>query len=203
VVRTLIDPPPELGDPSTEDLTGRILDALGRLGFTAADPAPRRAIEFLRAQQCDNGGFWGRWTVNYLAATSCVLMGLAAVRADLSEPWVRRAVDFVLEHQNPDGGWGEGADSYRDPRFAGVGPSVPPLTGLVVTALIDAGEGDSEAVARGAAYLLAEQRDDGSWSNADYLQAMVPPDTFYILAEAARHYPLEALGRVAKPARPG
>jgi hypothetical protein len=27
----------------------------------------------------------------------------------------------------------------------------------------------------------------------DQLQAIVPPDTFYILAEAAKHYPVEAL----------
>ena len=30
----------------------------------------------------------------------------------------------------------------------------------------------------------------------------MPPDTFYILAEAARHYPAEALGRYLQPERP-
>jgi squalene-hopene/tetraprenyl-beta-curcumene cyclase len=77
---------------------------------------------------------------------------------------------------------------------------MPPLSGLVLTALIDAGERDSQAVARGVDYLLAQQRPDGSWPHADWLQANVPPDTFYILAEAARHYPVEALGRFLQPA---
>jgi squalene-hopene/tetraprenyl-beta-curcumene cyclase len=194
-VRTLLDPPRELGDPSTEDLTGRVLDGLGRIGLTTASPAVRRAIEFLRAQQFDHGGFWGRWTVNYLASTACVLQGLARVGADMSEPWVRRAVGFVLERQNGDGGWGELPESYRDPALAGRGPSMPPLTGLVLTGLIDAGEGSSDAVARGIAYLLDRQRPDGTWPHEDWLQAIVPPDTFYILAEAARHYPVEALSR--------
>jgi squalene-hopene/tetraprenyl-beta-curcumene cyclase len=72
---------------------------------------------------------------------------------------------------------------------------MPPLTGLVLTGLIDAAERDSNAVARGVGYLLETQREDGSWPHADWLQANVPPDTFYILAEAARHYPAEALGR--------
>jgi squalene-hopene/tetraprenyl-beta-curcumene cyclase len=194
-LRTLLDPPRELGDPSTEDLTGRVLDGLGRIGLTTASPSVRRAIEFLRAQQFDHGGFWGRWTVNYLASTACVLQGLARVGADTSEPWVRRAVGFVLSRQNDDGGWGEVPDSYREPALAGRGPSMPPLTGLVLTGLIDAGEGSSDAVARGIAYLLDQQRDDGTWPHNDWLQAIVPPDTFYILAEAAKHYPVEALAR--------
>ena len=199
-VRTLLDPPRELGDPSTEDLTGRVLDGLGRTGLTTSSPAVRRAIEFLRAQQFDHGGFWGRWTVNYLASTACVLEGLARVGADMSEPWVRRAVGFVLERQNEDGGWGELPDSYRDPALAGRGPSMPPLTGLVLTGLIDAGEGGSKAVARGISYLLDRQRPDGTWPHNDWLQAIVPPDTFYILAEAARHYPVEALARYLEAA---
>jgi squalene-hopene/tetraprenyl-beta-curcumene cyclase len=194
-VRTLLDPPRELGDPSTEDLTGRVLDGLGRVGLTTASPAVARAIEFLRVQQFDHGGFWGRWTVNYLASTACVLQGLARVGADMTEPWVRHAVRFVLERQNADGGWGELPDSYRDPALAGRGPSMAPLTGLVLTGLIDAGDGSSDAVARGIAYLLDRQRADGTWPHGDWLQAIVPPDTFYILAEAARHYPVEALAR--------
>ena len=203
VVRTLMDPPRELGDPSTEDLTGRVLDGLGRLGMTTSDDAVRRGIDFLRAQQCSNGGFWGRWTVNYLAATACAVMGLARVGADMSEPWVRRAVEFLIGCQNPDGGWGELPGSYEDPALAGVGPSMPPLTGLVLTSLVDAGELSSDTVTRAVAYLLAEQREDGTWPHGDWLQANVPPDTFYILAEAARHYPVEALGRVIEARRSG
>jgi squalene-hopene/tetraprenyl-beta-curcumene cyclase len=170
-----------------------VLDGLGRIGLSTASPAVRRAIEFLREQQFDHGGFWGRWTVNYLASTACVLQGLARVGANMSEPWIRRAVDFLTERQNDDGGWGELPDSYRDPALAGRGPSMAPLTGLVLTGLIDAGQGESAAVARGIAYLLSEQRPDGSWPHGDWLQAIVPPDTFYILAEAAKHYPVEAL----------
>ena len=65
--------------------------------------------------------------------------------------------------------------------------------GSPLTGLIDAGEATSDAVARGLAYLLDEQRADGSWPHGDWLQAIVPPDSFYILAEAAKHYPVEAL----------
>ena len=50
-----------------------------------------------------------------------------------------------------------------------------PLTGLVLTGLIHAGEGSADAVARGIAYLLDQQRADGTWPHGDWLQAIVPP----------------------------
>jgi squalene cyclase len=196
MLNAVIDPPPVTGDPSTEDLTSRVLHGLGHLGETVtSSPAVQRAVDFLKTQQASNGGWWGRWVVNYLSATSFVLMGLAAVRVDLKEPWVRRAVNFIASKQNPDGGWGESPESYKRETAAGIGPTMLPLTALVVQALLDAGEGDSEMVQRAVELLLKTQRADGTWSNGEYLHTNVPPDTFYVYPEAARFYPTEALGK--------
>lgn len=197
MLRFVLEPEPALGDPSTEDVTSRILHGLGRCGFDARHPAVSKAIEFLRRQQCDHGGWWGRWVVNHLAATSFVLMGLRAVGFDLRTPWVQNAVRWVIERQNADGGWGEGAASYADPGLAGIGPSMAPLTGLVLQGLLDAGEGGSDAVKRGVAHLLRRQQPDGTWPNDDYLHANVPPDTFYFYPEAPKFYCTEALARYA------
>ena len=41
-----------LMDPSTEDLAGRVLEALGYLGFRPDEPAAARAIAFRKARQC-------------------------------------------------------------------------------------------------------------------------------------------------------
>lgn len=195
LLESVVDVPPPMGDPSTEDLTSRVLHGLGHLGLTESHPAVARGVQFLKAQQATNGAWWGRWVVNYLSASSFVLMGLAAVKVDLKQPWVRRGVDFLLRRQNADGGWGEGTESYVSMAQAGRGPSMAPLTGLVVQALIDVGEGNSDAVTRGLQYLLSNQAPDGTWSNGEYLHTNVPPDTFYVYPEAARFYPTEALGK--------
>ncbi len=195
MARFLFDPQPALGDPSTEDVTGRVLHGLGKIGFTREAPEVQRAIAFLQAQQCERGGWWGRWVVNDLSATAFILMGLKSVGVDMREPWIQQAVRWVASRQNDDGGWGETPGSYRDPGIAGQGPSMAPLTGLVLQGLLDAGEGSTGTVARGIEYLLRRQKADGSWPNDDYLHANVPPDTFYFYPEATKFYPAEALAR--------
>jgi hypothetical protein len=122
-------------------------------------------------------------------------MAFGAVGVDPQSPMVRRAVAFFEAHQNADGGWGEGIDTYSDPSRAGMGPSMPPLTGMVVSALIAAGEAGGKTVARGVAYLVDVQRSDGTWPNADWLHCYLPPTNFYYLPGETRHYALEALGR--------
>ncbi|MBK7857342.1 MAG: DUF2236 domain-containing protein [Archangiaceae bacterium] len=195
LAKLFIDPSGFAGDPSTEDLTSRVLHGLGHTGFTVRDPRVFRAVEFLKRQQCESGAWWGRWVVNYLSATAFVLMGLAAVKADLKAEWVQRSLRWMRSRQNPDGGFGEGPESYSDEAYAGRGKSLPPLTALVVQALIDCGDGGTPQCERAVEYLLKVQRGDGSFPNREYLHTNVPPDTFYVYPEAARFYPTEALGK--------
>src|SRR5262249_21869479 len=153
-------------------------------------------------QQCKNArgeghGFWGRWLANYLAATAFVLQGLAAAGEDMQAPWIQRAVQWVVERQNQGGGWGEDVASYAHPERPGRGPSMPPLTGLVLSGLIAAGKADSPAVATGIRYLLDQQRADGTWPNGTWLHVYFPPNMFYYLPSDVWAYPLEALGLYA------
>ncbi len=195
--KAFVKPPPELGDPSTEDLTARVLHGLGSVGADTTHPDVAAAIRFLKEHQTDAGGWWGRWVCNYLASTSYVLGALARVREDVQEAYVRDAVAFVLAHQNPDGGFGESTASYRDPARAFPAPSTAPLTALVVQGLVEAGEHGHPQVAKAVEYLIRKQRPDGSWPNDDYVATNVPPDGFYVYDGAAKHMPLEALARYA------
>jgi hypothetical protein len=195
LVKNLVHPPVALGSPAWEDVTARVLYGLGQSGYTVDAPVVARAVAFLRAQQLDHGGWWGRWMVNYLPTTAYVVVGLAAVGVPVDDPDLKRGLDFLVAHQNADGGWGEDEETYVDPSRAGSGPSMPPLTGMVLAALIQCGQGRSAAVARGIAYLLREQRPDGTWPNNDWLHAFFPPQSFYVYFLMPNLYTLEALGR--------
>lgn len=193
-VQLAFEPPAaEVGDPSFEDIVGRVLHGLGQNGATINDLPIRKAIEFLRTHQFPDGRWFGRW-INYVVATSFVLSGVRAVGVDANEEWLQRAVHWLLSKQNSDGGWGETHESYRRPELAGIAPSMPGVTGIVIIGLAAMGLRDHPAVARGIRFLLDTQRPDGTWDHHGFLHTFNPPDTFYVLPDATHFWPLEALG---------
>ena len=66
-------------DPSTADVTARVIECLGRFGWPAAHPAIQRGVKFLLRDQCEEGAWFGRWGVNYVYGTSGVLRALETV----------------------------------------------------------------------------------------------------------------------------
>lgn len=194
-VRAFAELTEHLADSATEDVTSRVLLALARTGSTLHEPSTQRALEFLFRQQCPFGAWWGRWKVNYLPVTSGVVVAMAAIGQDLDGDAARMAVEWMVAHQNGDGGFGETIDSYRDPSMAGRGPSLAPVTGSVLLGLVDAGARGAAAADRAADYLVATQREDGAWDNGDAVATLVPPNLFYVYGGSAKYIPLEALAR--------
>jgi len=181
-------------DPPTADLTGRLLELLGTFGWTTADEPVRQALSFIRKSQEPEGPWWGRWGVNYIYGTWSVLSGLAAVGVEMTQPWIRRAVDWLRSVQNSDGGWGESCRSYEDRSLMGKGKSTPSQTGWALLALMAAGEVHSDSVKRGIDHLLATQSPDGSWEEEEYTGTGFPKH-FMIRYHIYRVvFPLMALG---------
>lgn len=195
LLRAFTAPPPEYGDPSLEGVTGRVLWGLGSAGIRKDDPTVRSAVDFLRAQQCESGAWWGRWKACYLAETATVLFGLAAVGEEMDAQWIRRAVAWIVACQNEDGGFGEDPDAYRSPALAGVGSSSAAVTAYVLLGLVAAGEGRSEAATRAVSWLLGDQDAEGNWNNRGWLHTFVPPDLLYTYDLPAQALPMVALAR--------
>ena len=101
-------------DPPTEDVTGRCLSMLAQLGERREEnPDVARAIDYLRETQLADGSWYGRWGMNYIYGAWSVLCSLNAAGLDGQDEMVRRAADWLLAIQNPDGGWGEDGTSYK------------------------------------------------------------------------------------------
>jgi squalene-hopene/tetraprenyl-beta-curcumene cyclase len=183
-------------DPPTADLTARMLELMGTFGCSSkSHPAAVRALQFVRESQEADGSWWGRWGVNYIYGTWSVLSGLAAIGEDMNQPWIGKAVGWLIKHQNTDGGWGETCESYSNPALAGIGESTASQTGWALLALIAAGNANSVIVFKGIKYLLETQNPDGSW-NEDAYTGTGFPKYFMIKYHIYRNcFPLMALGK--------
>jgi squalene-hopene/tetraprenyl-beta-curcumene cyclase len=153
----------EVLDPSSADVTAHVLEMYGKLGYRIDNRQLQSAYRYLRSEQEADGSWFGRWGVNYVYGLGAVLPGLEAVGEDMNQPYIQRALEWVISHQNADGGWGESCASYVDPRQRGVGPSTASQTAWAIMALIAGGRADHPATHRGVQYLLETQRADGEW----------------------------------------
>jgi len=184
-------------DPPTADVTARCVSMLAQLGETrATSPAMAEGVERLVVDQEPDGSWFGRWGMNYIYGTWSALCGLNAAGIAPQAPPVRRAVEWLVGIQNPDGGWGEDAASYKlDYRGYEPAPSTPSQTAWALLGLMAAGEADHPSVARGIAYLAKHQDADGLWAEERYT-ATGFPRVFYLRYHGyAKFFPLWALAR--------
>jgi squalene-hopene/tetraprenyl-beta-curcumene cyclase len=187
-------------DPPTEDVTAHVLEMLAAFGYDTTSPHVKRGLEYLRAAQKPRGSWYGRWGVNHVYGTWCVISALAALKT--GDDMIARAGRWLISTQNADGGWGETCHSYVDESFAGIGPSTPSQTAWAVLALQLGGFADHEAVRRGLAHLCKHQRRDGTWDEPECTGTGFPRD-FYINYHLYRHlFPTMALAMDAR-LRPG
>lgn len=182
-------------DPSTADVTGHILETLGHMGFTREFKPVARGIKFMKRLQEKDGSWWGRWGVNYIYGTHGVLCGLAQVGEDMTQPYIRKAVEWLYSVQQADGAWGEDCESYRHRELAGKGEATPSQTAWALMALIAAGEAKDPRVAKGVQWLIDNQQAGGGWHESKFTGTGFP-NAFYLNYHFYREYfPLMALAR--------
>ncbi len=185
-------------DPPSEDVTAHVLEMLAGLGRETGDPVVRGGLRYLAREQRPGGSWYGRWGVNHVYGTWCVISALSALRC--GGPHLSRAVGWLLRVQNGDGGWGETCHSYEDESFAGVGVSTASQTAWAVMALQRGGHGGHPACRRGLDF-LRERQQGGTWPEPEYTGTGFPGD-FYLNYGMYRHvFPTMALGMAANSGR--
>jgi squalene-hopene/tetraprenyl-beta-curcumene cyclase len=182
-------------DPTCPDITGRVVEALCKMGPGRLHGSVRRAVDYLKTVQEDDGSWAGRWGVNFIYGTCFALRGLAAAGEDPREAYIIRAGEWLRSIQNADGGWGETCGSYDDALRKGAGPSTASQTAWALLGLFASGDFESGSVEAGLNYLFETQRPDGSWTE-DYYTGTGFPRVFYLKYHLySQYFPLMALGQ--------
>ncbi len=182
----------ELKDPSTADVTAHVLRALGTVGkYTKSSKIVIKAVKWLKADQQEFGGWWGRWGVAYIYGTTQVLDCLKAIGEDINESYVKKAIEWLISIQNEDGGWGEHYSSYYSEKPV-IGRSTIEQTSWVLTSLINCGVNHtSKTIEKGIDFLVRHQNEDGSFPKA-YTAAAIDVGKYEIYSLV---FPLMALAK--------
>lgn len=197
-------------DPSCPDITGRVLEALAQHGCTTEQEPVRRAVAFIRSRQHPDGGWFGRWGVNYVYGTWQAVTGIIRCGEDPDQPWIQRAGRWLKSVQRPDGSFGESANSYFDESLRGRGPSTASQTAWAAMALQAMYGPDDPDLRRAIEWLVATQLTEvnagepalnpdgdpaGSWVETWYTGTGFPK-VFYLRYHLYRlYFPVMAIGR--------
>jgi squalene-hopene/tetraprenyl-beta-curcumene cyclase len=182
-------------DPDCVDVSARCLGYLAQRGYKADHPSQASVIAYIKAEQEPDGSWFGRWGVNYIYGVWSALVALNMAGEAPEQPYIQRAVRWLKQVQNQDGGFGETTDDYIYRRYAPAGKSVPSQTAWALLALLAAGDGGSTAARRAAAWLVDNQQEDGLWRDQIYTGTGFPR-VFYLQYHGYQAYfPLLALAR--------
>ncbi len=158
----------EVLDPPSVDVTAHVIEGLLFSGENLDSDAIQRAVKFIFDEQEDDGSWFGRWGINYVYGTWSALSALAACKFDCSDKRIRRGVDFLISKQNADGGWGESASTYMQPRISEKKSTASQTAWAVLALGLFKDEKARAAALRGAQYLKNTQKSDGSWEESEF-----------------------------------
>ena len=209
-----------LVDPSTSDVTGRMLECFGLLlahrEHSRLSPQMRRrlrassklALAFLQKEQESSGAaagsWWGRWGNNYNYGTANVIRGLVwFARTDcIAYECSMRAIHWFENCQNEDGGWGETLLCYVDPTLAGCGESNAAQTAWALDCLLRFRPPTDPACQKGVKWLISnldQKPEHGKGAHWRYDHAFVGtgfPNVLYLgYPFYHHHFPMQALAR--------
>ena len=191
------DIPNALVDVPKADVSAKVVECLSHWRhLPELTVTLSKARKFL-LQKRDERGLWrGNYGVNYLYGTAFSAKALHELDSGPSADWAPQVLEFLLAHQNSDGGWGEVEESYRKPELAGTGASSSVQTSWALMALVSSSANDDaralRSLSKGLDYLKFTQAVDGGWTESQFLGTVFPEVVYFRYSLYPIYFPLIA-----------
>ncbi|OHD69840.1 MAG: hypothetical protein A2W19_09365 [Spirochaetes bacterium RBG_16_49_21] len=157
------------------------------------DRALKRGARFIKSMQRPDGSFEGSWAVCFTYGTWFGVWGLLDAGVSPDSPEIRKAGEFLIEHQNEDGGWGESYLSCTERRWVYHSSSQVVNTSWALMTLVRAGMGKSAAAEAAAGFILRRQMENGDWPR-ESLVGVFNKTALINYENYRRYFPVWALG---------
>lgn len=166
-------------DPPTADVTARCLCLFADLNDPKYKNNIKKAVNYLLKEQETNGSWFGRWGTNYIYGTWSVIMAFS--KLNLTHlPEIKKAIKWLYQQQNKDGGFGEDNGSYFNPPKGQLKASSTNFqTALAVMALMQAEQEITPAIKHGIEFLVKNYQVNNFW-NEPWFTAPGFPRVFYL-----------------------
>lgn len=118
-----------MSDPSTPDITGRVVEFLLRFRVLPRDSERiQKGIRWLLRHQQADGSWFGRWGTTYLYGTWCAVKALSQYECTSEDSAIRNAKAWILSIQLDDGSFGESCTSDLEGRYVPMLKGIPSQT---------------------------------------------------------------------------
>lgn len=164
-------------DPSTPDITARVFDTLGAARLL--EPVWNRTLHsevsykisskvehakaWLLNQQSQDGSWYGRWGITYIYGTAAAIQGLRWAGISRNHFTLQRAVAWLKQIQNEDGGFGESCKSDEQKTYVPLGTSTASQTAWALMGMCSAAHQLTPEIRKAANYLMDTMCEDGGW----------------------------------------
>lgn len=123
-----------------------------------------KALTYIRNAQRADGSWYGSWGICFTYAGMFALESLASAgETYTSSARVRKAVQFFLDRQLPDGGWGETYKGCETGVYCSHERGQVVQTAWVLIGMLEAGYSDREPMDRAVKMIMSRQLDNGEW----------------------------------------
>lgn len=161
--------------------------------------AKKRMVDWIKSNQAKDGSWYGSWGICFTYATMFALESLESIGETYATSAAsRKACDFLISHQRPDGGWSESYKGCETMVYTEhPSGSLVVQTAWAILGLMYAEYPDRSRIEAGVKFIMGRQQKTGEWLE-EAIEGVFNKSAMITYQNYKFTFPIMALGRWAR-----